>query len=99
MKSLMVKRVSCLKCIPAELIHTTQNVHEGIAHLLPVIYSGAAPDLGAYETTYDNPTAIGQAVVNHAPTGRACAFITASGRIVIKVDGGALYNAAGQRLE
>ena len=94
----MVKIVSCLKCLPAELIHTTQNVHEGIAHLLPVTYSGAAPDLGAYETI-GTPTAIGQAVVNHAPTGRARALITASGRIVIKVDGGALYNAAGQQLE
>ena len=63
-----------------------------------ITYSGAAPDLGAYETI-GTPTTIGQAVVNHAPTGRARALITASGRIVIKVDGGALYNAAGQRLE
>ena len=63
-----------------------------------ITYSGAAPDLGAYETI-GTPTTIGQAVAEQAPTGRARVIITPGGRIVIKVDGGALYNAAGQRLE
>ena len=85
--------------IKAKKVHTLGDT-EYLGLPVPAItYSGAAPDLGAYETTYDNPTAIGQAVVNHAPTGRARALITASGRIVIKVDGGALYNAAGQQLK
>ena len=63
-----------------------------------ITYSGAAPDLGAYETI-GTPTTIGQAVAEQAPTGRARVIITPGGRIVIKVDGGALYNAAGQQLK
>ncbi|MCM1078723.1 MAG: right-handed parallel beta-helix repeat-containing protein [Bacteroidales bacterium] len=61
-------------------------------------YLGSAPDLGAYETAPD-ATAIGQAVADILPTGKARTIVTASGRIVIKVDGGAAYNTAGQRVK
>lgn len=64
----------------------------------PVTYLGAAPDLGAYETTPDG-TAIGQTVADILPTGKARTIITAGGKLVIKVDGGAMYNAAGQRMK
>ena len=86
----------------AALIDTGKAVDatEYLGLPVPAIeYLGAAPDLGAYETTPDTGTAIGQAVVDQAPTGRSRAIITASGKLVIKADGGALYNTAGQQMK
>lgn len=67
--------------------------------VLPIKYLGTAPDLGAYETTPESGSIIGQPVAEKAYTGRARAIMTASGKIIIKVDGGAVYDAAGQRIK
>ena len=77
-------------------VDTTE--YQGLA--VPAIkYLGSAPDLGAYETTPGTDSVIGNTVVEKVPTGRARAIITASGKIVIKVDGGAVYNTAGQLIK